>query len=159
MARVDQKGNAVALNTNTIALISVVIGFVGMAWAVFWPARSRPGSRPISSHWDIVYVDDEGIMHFTLVRVLKVNPGTRRMTAWCSTTGSERVFKLGKIVKAIDVRSGARIDVMRVLELSASSLASSSSSLVPARPGVRQERDTQAADSSGWWSASRLGMH
>lgn len=147
-----------ALNTNTIAMISVVIACMGMAWAVFWPVRAQPGREPVSTHWDIVYVDDDGTMLFTLVRVIKVNPGTRRMTAWCSATGSERVFRLGKIVKATDVRSGARIDVMRLLERPMMP--------EPVHPSRQRGHDAplaaqaaQVADAAGWWSASRLGLH
>ncbi|MFT3858676.1 MAG: hypothetical protein QM742_14640 [Aquabacterium sp.] len=142
-----------ALNTNTIALISVVIGFVGIAWAVFWPVRHQPGSQPVSSHWDIVYVDDEGIMHFTLVRVIKIHPSTRRMTAWCSSTGSERVFKLGKIVKATDIRSGHRINIAWLMDRQRLMDAA----LTPAQP--KDDQGLCLPDAGGWWSASRLGLH
>lgn len=142
-----------ALNTNTIALISVVIGFVGLAWAVFWPVRGLPDNHPVSTHWDIVYVDDDGITQFTLVRVIKVNPGTRRMTAWCATAGAERVFKMGKIVKATDVRSGARINVARLMDKHRLTTAG----LSPSQ--IESGAPTQVADASGWWSASRLGLH
>lgn len=145
-----------ALNTDTIALISVVIGFVGMAWAIFWPVREQPGSHPVSTHWDIVYVDDDGIMQCTLVRVLKINPGTRRMTAWCATSGAERVFKLGKIVKATDVRSGARINVMRLMD-KPRALAQPSEAGQPDQDG--RAGGVPRADAGGWWSASRLGLH
>lgn len=144
-----------ALNTDTIALISVVIGFVGMAWAVFWPVRELPGSHPVSTHWDIVYVDDDGIMQFTLVRVIKVNPGTRRMTAWCATAGAERIFKLGKIVKATDVRSGARINVARLMDKPRP--VAGPDQLDPVAQG-RAHDPVQVVDAGGWWRASRLGL-
>lgn len=155
-----------ALNTNTITLISVVLGFIGMAWAIFWPVRGQFGSGPVSTHWDIVYVDDDGIMQFTLVRVIKVNPSTRRMTAWCATRGAERVFKLSKIVKATDVRSGMRINVDQLMDRPRT--------LARSRPCQPDGSDLHAAhsihstqpphsidspDSSGWWSASNLGLH
>jgi hypothetical protein len=147
-----------ALNTNTIAMISVLIGVVGMGWAIFWPVHAQPGKHPVSTHWDIVYVDDDGIMQFTLVRVIKVNIGTRRMTAWCSTQGAERVFKLGKIVKATDVRNGSRIHLAHLMDehnlpsLLTSPVASFST-------GQRAKDAEKLADSGGWWSASRLGLH
>ncbi len=147
-----------AMNSDTIALISVVIGFIGMAWAVFWPVREQPGNRPVSSHWDIVYVDDDGIMQFTLIRVLRINPGTRRMTAWCATTGTERVFKMGKIVKAIDARNGARIDVAWLMDKPRAMRLQPSSGRAGAA-GKGGETATVGADTSGWWSASRLGLH
>lgn len=135
-----------AFDTNTIALISVVLGFIGMAWAIFWPVKAHPGSHPISSHWDIVYVNDEGVMQFTLVRVIKINPSSRRMTAWCATAGSERIFKLGKIVKATDVRSGARINMAALID----------------RHRLQANVDSRGAATGGdsvWWTASRLGLH
>lgn len=140
------------LDSQTIALIAIAVGFVGMAWAVFWPVRAQPGSNPISTHWDLVYVDDEGIMQFTMVRVLKVNPATRRMTAWCSTAGVERVFKLNKVVKATDVRSGARINVARLMDKPAGVASGQVSHNVDAA-------DSQQGDAGTWWSTSRLGMH
>jgi hypothetical protein len=79
------------------------------------------------------------------------------MTAWCATTGAERIFKLGKIVKATDVRNGARINVGRLMDkprLTASPSHSSSSEADHAASGA-----SQIADASGWWSASRLGLH
>ena len=140
-----------ALNTHTIALISVVIGFVGIAWAVFWPVPGPLGSRSISSHWDIVYVDEGGVMHVTLVRVIKINPQTRRMTAWCSATGAERVFKLGKIVKATDVRSGARIHLGTLMDRHLFEAAAAGQTQGPG--------SANAPEVGGWWSASRLGLH
>lgn len=146
-----------ALNTNTIAMISVVIACVGMAWAIFWPVHGQPGRRAVSTHWDIVYVDDDGTVLFTHVRVLKVNPGTRRMTAWCSATGSERVLRLGKIVRATDVRSGARIDIAGLLERPFA--PEPASRTAPGRLRPCGHDAAQAADAGGWWSASRLGLH
>jgi hypothetical protein len=95
-------------------------------------------------------VDDEGVMQFTMVRVLKVNPATRRMTAWCSTSGVERVFKLTKIVKATDVRSGARINIARLMDKPMG---------VASVNGKVDAADSQQGDAGTWWSTSRLGMH
>lgn len=138
------------LDSQTIALIAIAVGFVGMVWAVCWPVKAQPGSNPISTHWDLVYVDDNGVMQFTMVRVLKLNPVTRRMTAWCSTTGAERVFKLTKIVKATDVRSGARINVARLMDKPPAVSGS--------QTGAAQAADSQQ-EAGTWWSTSRLGMH
>ena len=139
------------IDSQTIALIAITVGFAGMVWAVFWPVKAQPGSNPISTHWDLVYVDDNGVMQFTMVRVLKVNPVTRRMTAWCSTSGAERVFKLTKVVKATDVRSGARINVARLMD----------KPQTEARAPEEQAEalDSQQGDPGSWWSTSRLGMH
>ena len=139
------------IDSQLIALMAIMVGFVGMAWAVLWPVKAQPGSNPISTHWDLVYVDDNGVMQFTMVRVLKINPVTRRMTAWCSSSGAERVFKLTKVVKATDVRSGARINVARLMD----------KPQTVARPPEEQAEalESQQADPGSWWSTSRLGMH
>jgi len=138
-------------DSQTIALIAIAVGFVGMAWAVLWPVKAQPGSNPISTHWDLVYVDDNGVMQFTMVRVLKVNPVSRRMTAWCSTSGAERVFKLNKVVKATDVRSGARINITRLMDKPPAVAAHNADAI--------DARDVPQAEASTWWSTSRLGMH
>ncbi len=91
-----------------LALLLVVISLVGMLWAMFWPKRSvvaEPGPR----HWDLVYVDDDGVLLFTMVRVLDIDVDGHRLTAWCSRTGVQRVFKLGKILKATDAQTGERV--------------------------------------------------
>lgn len=138
------------IDTQTIAWLAIAIGFIGIAWAIFWPVEPRPGVNPISTHWDLVYVDDDGVMQFTMVRVLKVNPTSRRMTAWCASSGCERVFKLNKIVKATDARSGARINIARLID----------------KPRVLSDKiepaeapDSTHGDVGSWWSTSRLGLH
>lgn len=142
------------IETQTIAWLAILVGLAGIAWAIFWPLESHPGVNPISSHWDLVYVDDDGVMQFTLVRVLKINPGSRRMTAWCSASGSERVFKLSKIVKATDVRSGARINIARLIDK-----PRTLTDQVQAVPRAEAGDSLQQGDPSSWWSASRLGLH
>lgn len=100
--------------TQTMALLGIVASVAGIAWAVFWPGNRVQGGNAPSTHWDLVYVDDNGILLFTLIRVLSVDPDARRLTAWCSRTGAQRVFKFSKIVKATDVNTGLRINVARL---------------------------------------------
>ncbi len=139
------------IDTQTVAWVAIALGFVGIAWAIFWPVEPHPGVNPISTHWDLVYVDDDGVMQFTMVRVLKINPTTRRMTAWCASSGSERVFKLSKVVKATDVRSGARINIARLID---------KPRVLGDKPAPSAVPDSTQGDSVGsWWSTSRLGLH
>ncbi|MBI5926497.1 MAG: hypothetical protein HY836_12980 [Aquabacterium sp.] len=144
------------IDTQTIAWVAMAVGFVGIAWAIFWPVEPHPGVNPISTHWDLVHVDDNGVMQFTMVRVLKINPTSRRMTAWCSNSGSERVFKLSKIVKATDVRSGARINIARLIDKPRVLVEH-----VPSASEARATPDQVSSDMDvgSWWSTSRLGLH
>lgn len=137
--------------TQTIAWIVIAVCFAGVAWAIFWPIEPHPGVHPISTHWDLVYVDDDGVLQFTMVRVLKINPTSRRMTAWCASRGSERVFKLSKIVKATDVRSGARINIARLIDK-----PRVLTDKIESVPEVPSEFNS---DVGSWWSTSRLGLH
>jgi hypothetical protein len=91
-----------------LALLLVVVSLMGMLWAMFWPKR-RGAADQAPRHWDLVYVDDDGVLLFTMVRVLDINLDSQRLTAWCSRTGAQRVFKLGKILKVTDAQSGERV--------------------------------------------------
>jgi Na+-transporting methylmalonyl-CoA/oxaloacetate decarboxylase gamma subunit len=91
-----------------LALLLVVVSLMGMLWAMFWPKR-RGAADQAPRHWDLVYVDDDGVLLFTMVRVLDINLEQQRLTAWCSRTGAQRVFKLGKILKVTDAQTGERV--------------------------------------------------
>jgi hypothetical protein len=91
-----------------LALVLVLASLVGMLWAMFWP-RQDQRKAPLPAHWDLVYVDDDGALLFTLVRVLELNPDSHRLVGWCARTGSQRVFKLSKILKATDAQTGERV--------------------------------------------------
>lgn len=99
--------------TPIFAFIAIVLGLAGLAWAFSWSGKRRWAADRVSTHWDLVYMGDDGIVLFTLVRILSVNLETRRLTAWCSHSGAQRVFKFSKIIKATDVHSGMRVDVAR----------------------------------------------
>lgn len=102
------------LDLQTIALFGITAGFMALVWGLFWPVKATSRRAPLATHWRLVYLDDGGRTQFTTVRVIKINAESKRMMAWCSTTGSERVFKLGQIVKAKDLRTGARINISRL---------------------------------------------
>ena len=147
------------IDTQTIAWVAMAVGLVGIAWAIFWPVEPHhPGVNPISTHWDLVYVDDNGVMQFTMVRVLKINPTSRRMTAWCAASGSERIFKLSKVVKATDVRSGARINIARLID-KPRVLSDQAPAVSVRAPVTLPEPVSSDMDVGSWWSTSRLGLH
>jgi hypothetical protein len=122
------KEHGMTNGSQAIALIAIIVCVAGIAWSVLWPVSRRSGADPISPHWDLIYVDEDGALVFTMVRVLRADHQHRRLTAWCSRTGAERVFKFSKIVKATDVHSGARINLANWL---AQTGAAPSAELVP----------------------------
>lgn len=138
-------------DTQTIAWIVIAVCFAGVAWGIFWPIEGHADVHTISTHWELVHVDDDGILQFTMVRVLKINPTSRRMTAWCASRGCERVFKLSKIVKATDVRSGARVNIARLIDK-----PRVLTDKIEPMPDVPSEDNS---DVGSWWSTSRLGLH
>jgi predicted DNA-binding transcriptional regulator YafY len=91
-----------------LALALVLASLVGMLWAMFWP-RQDQRKAPLPTHWDLVYVDEDGTLLFSMVRVLELNVENHRLVGWCARTGTQRVFKLGKILKATDVQTGERV--------------------------------------------------
>ncbi len=97
-----------------LALVLVLASLVGMLWAMFWP-RHDQRKAPLPAHWDLVYVDDDGALLFTLVRVLELNADSQRLVGWCARTGTQRVFKISKILKATDAQSGERVRLPAML--------------------------------------------
>lgn len=91
-----------------LALALVVASLVGMLWAMFWP-RQEQRKEATPAHWDLVYVDDDGTLLFTLVHVLSLNVDNHRLVGWCARTGTQKVFKLSKILKATDAQTGERV--------------------------------------------------
>jgi hypothetical protein len=138
------KEQVMSNETQAIALIAIFMCGLGMVWSVLWPRRNRSGTDPVSPHWDLIYVDDDGTLLFTMVRVLRTDGEARRLTAWCSRTGAERVFKFSKILKATDVHSGVRINLAQWL-LQSGALPSHA-------PVPHQVSDTTSAPHSMWRS-------
>ena len=122
----------------TIALFGITAGFMALVWGLFWPVKASARRSPLATHWRLVYMDDGGRTQFTTVRVIKINAESKRMMAWCSKTGSERVFKLGQIVKAKDLRTGARINVSRLRGKAAGQSEDQASEARPAGDGHPQ---------------------
>lgn len=89
------------------------LGVASAGWlAALLTRRPKALDASPGGYWDVVYVDDNGEMLLTTLHVLGVDTHTRRVTAWCSTSGRERQFKLSKIVKAQDLRTGRRVNLL-----------------------------------------------
>jgi hypothetical protein len=147
------------LDLQTIAIVAILVALAGIAWALFWPVTSRGRRANVSAHWDLAYLDDDGVLRFTVVRVIAFNFSTRRMTAWCTSRGSERVFKLSRIVKATDVRNGARIDLARLMDRTGLLTRMASAHNLEAQALSIEHTEPASGDASALWSASRLGLY
>ena len=147
------------LDLQTIAIVAILVALAGIAWALFWPVTSRARRADVSAHWDLAYLDDDGVLRFTVVRVITFNFTTRRMMAWCTSSGSERVFKLSRIVKATDVRNGVRIDLARLMDRTGLLGRMASAHNLEAQVGSSERIDPAPGDASALWSASRLGLY
>jgi hypothetical protein len=146
----------------TLAIVAMAVALAGMVWALFWPVTARARRGDVSAHWDLAYLDDDGVLRFTIVRVIAFNLSTRRMTAWCTSSASERVFKLSRIVKATDVRSGSRIDLARLMDRTGLLGRMAQAHNLDAQPANsdNSERAGPAGQEPGaLWSASRLGLY
>jgi hypothetical protein len=104
---------AMHIDTSSIAYFAIGACVAGILWAVFWPGQRRRDKTRPSNHWELIYVDEDGVLLFTLIRVLHIDTEARRLTAWCSRSACQRVFKFSKIVKAVDVQTGARVHLVQ----------------------------------------------
>lgn len=66
-------------------------------------------------YWAVMYVDADGILQNTTVSVVAVHPGLRSVTVRREADGQELILRVSKIVEAIDLRSGKRIDLSQWL--------------------------------------------
>ena len=134
-----------------VALALVAASLLGMLWALFWPGRR--GTAPGPMLWDLVYVDDDGQLLFTTARVLTLDLNTRRLTAWCSRSGAQRVFKLSKILKATDVASGQRVRLPVSVHLNPEALIDAGGHVASHRSGrsdVGSRRSARARAGLRW---------
>jgi hypothetical protein len=144
------KEPAMSNGTQAIALVAIIVCIVGMAWSLLWPTGRRSGADPVSPHWDLIYVDEDGALLFTMVRVLRTDFEARRLTAWCSRTGAERVFKFSKILKATDVHSGVRINLAKWM---------AQAGVAPTRQPVPHQVDDLTGELPHLWRSLDLRAH
>ncbi|RZL03358.1 MAG: hypothetical protein EOP36_05085 [Rubrivivax sp.] len=62
-------------------------------------------------YWALMYVDTDGVLQNTTVSVLAVHPGLRSVTVRRESDEQELILRVSKIVEAIDIRTGRRIDL------------------------------------------------
>lgn len=66
-------------------------------------------------YWSVMHVDADGILQNTTVSVVAVHPGLRSVTVRREADEQEIILRVSKIVEAIDLQSGKRIDLSQWL--------------------------------------------
>jgi hypothetical protein len=62
-----------------------------------------------------MYIDENGVLQRSTVRVIALHPDMRRLTVWCDALGRESTLKISKIVEASDLNSGRKVNLHRWL--------------------------------------------
>lgn len=68
-------------------------------------------SQQAERYWAVMYVDANGVLQNTTVSVVAVHPGLRSVTVRREADEQEIILRVSKIVEAIDIRTGRRINV------------------------------------------------
>lgn len=81
-------------------------------WRGIQPHTAAPRDEP-PTLWDLAHVDDDGVLRFSVVRVLHVDVVGMRMVGWCTRSQTQRVFRLSRVLKATHVATGRRVRLPR----------------------------------------------
>ncbi|MDI1270971.1 MAG: hypothetical protein PSV40_17955 [Polaromonas sp.] len=89
----------------------------GLGRALFKPsAPAEPRSPdPGPFYWKVMFIDQNGVLQKSTVRVITLHSDLRRLTVWCDALGRECVLKISKIVEASDLQSGRKVNLHRWL--------------------------------------------
>lgn len=68
-------------------------------------------AQQAARYWAVMYVDADGVLQNTTVSVVAAHPGLRSVTVRREADDQEIILRVSKIVEAIDIRTGRRIDV------------------------------------------------
>lgn len=94
-------------------LLAAVLGAgLWAAWRWAQPQVATPRDEP-PTLWDLAHVDDDGVLRFSVVRVLHVDMAGMRMVGWCTRSQTQRVFRLSRVLKATHVATGRRVRLPR----------------------------------------------
>jgi hypothetical protein len=75
------------------------------------------GTHPAGDqYWAVMHIDTNGVLQNTTVRVISVHPGLRSVTVRREADEQDIILRISRIVEAIDIRSGRRIDLAKWLD-------------------------------------------
>jgi hypothetical protein len=105
---------AMRLNSNPGVATGMFAFMDGLGRAFFKPAGPAPARRdPGPFYWKVMYIDEDGVLCRSTVRVIALNPDMRRLTVWSDALGRECTLKISKIVEASDLQSGRKVNLHR----------------------------------------------
>ncbi len=64
-------------------------------------------------YWDLMYLDENGALRRSTIRVIALHADSRRMTVWSDALGGECILKISKIVEASDLQTGRKVNLHR----------------------------------------------
>lgn len=67
-------------------------------------------------YWAVMHIDANGVLQNTTVRVISVHPGLRSVTVRREADEQDIILRISRIVEAIDIRSGRRVDLPKWLD-------------------------------------------
>ena len=67
-------------------------------------------------YWAVMHIDTNGVLQNTTVRVISVHPGLRSVTVRREADEQDIILRISRIVEAIDIRSGRRVDLAKWLD-------------------------------------------
>jgi hypothetical protein len=87
----------------------------GISRAIF-QHHDHHGHEAGEQCWAVMHIDANGVLQNTTVRVIAIHPGLRSVTVRNEADGQEFIVRLSRIVEAIDIRSGRRVDVAKWID-------------------------------------------
>jgi|GWRWMinimDraft_5_1066013.scaffolds.fasta_scaffold00909_4 hypothetical protein len=103
------------INSNPMTAMGMFAFMDGLGRAFFKPsgpaAPMPPDPGPF--YWKVMYIDENGVLQKSTVRVITLHTDLRRLTVWCDALGRECVLKISKIVEASDLLSGRKVNLHR----------------------------------------------
>ncbi|CAH0349434.1 hypothetical protein [Aquabacterium sp. CECT 9606] len=102
------------LTSNPMAAMGMFALMDGLGRALFKPSGPAPHQPdPGPFYWKVMYIDDNGMLQRSTMRVITLHTDLRRLTVWCDALGRECVLKISKIVEASDLQSGRKVNLHR----------------------------------------------
>ena len=62
-------------------------------------------------YWAVMHIDADGVLQNITVSIVAIHPGLRSLTVRRECDDQEIILRISKIVEAIDLRTGRRIDL------------------------------------------------
>ncbi|HEX5373364.1 MAG TPA: hypothetical protein VFW84_11585 [Aquabacterium sp.] len=100
-----------APNLEALALV----GFLAACCMLAWVVSLRRKVQPLA-HWTLLHIDHNGQLQRAAVAVLGVHHLERRLMVRRHDVPGLQTLKISRIVEAIDVPSGKRVNLERWLE-------------------------------------------